>query len=51
MVFFSQLTPQRPQHRLKVVNPTSLSTTTFSSHDGNFEPMVEILPVRIKGQD
>jgi hypothetical protein len=51
MVFFSQLTPHRPWHHLKVVNPTSLSTATFSGHDGNFEPMVEILPVRIKGQD
>jgi hypothetical protein len=51
MVFFNQLTPQRPWHRLKVVNPTNLSTVTFSGHDDNFEPIIGILPVRIKGQD
>jgi hypothetical protein len=41
MVLSAQLTPQQLRRRPKVVNPTSLFATTFSGHDGNFEPTVE----------
>jgi len=45
MVLSGQLTPRRPRRRPKVANPTNLYVTTFSGHDDNFKPMVEIFSV------
>jgi len=45
MVISGQLTLKR---RPKKANSGSLQLPNLTVHDGNFEPMVEILPVRIK---
>ena len=51
MVFSDRLTPQRLGTTLMRLTQAALSCQNLMIYDGNFEPMVKILPVQIKDQN